>query len=252
MTNIYVDRFAQDGAEFRSSNIDLLGYDRESKTLYVEFQSGGQVYSYQGVEESTYNLLVDAPSVGSFYANHIKGNFTGESFDASHYITLRDEPVVTPPAPFKVGDRVMVKWDDPGKHYWDGPATVQYIVNDIITVRPDHLDRDGGFYKNNLTLIEDGGEQGDVKWLTGSNPITGETEVDTLLASVVEPSRWGVKWQALNAIYVGIPSTPMQPVFDALSEADALAQFEEQVAATGTILGTHIEYKILEVTHYFD
>lgn len=90
-TYLDVDLYAENGAEFYSSNLDQIGYDRESKTLYVEFQSGPEVYGYEGVEESTYNLLVTAPSVGRFYTQHIQGNYTSTKYDADHVIVVRDE-----------------------------------------------------------------------------------------------------------------------------------------------------------------
>jgi hypothetical protein len=47
--------------------------------MYISFTSGG-VYVYDGVSESTYNLLVSAPSVGRFYREHIQGKYTSTRF----------------------------------------------------------------------------------------------------------------------------------------------------------------------------
>ncbi len=58
----------------RSSNIRGIGYERETKTLEVEFHSG-DVYQYSGVPESTYQGLMQAVSKGSYLHNHIKGRY---------------------------------------------------------------------------------------------------------------------------------------------------------------------------------
>lgn len=52
-----------------SSNLKSVGYDLESNTLEIEFQSGA-VYQYYGVPPEIYEALMRAPSHGSyFYAN---------------------------------------------------------------------------------------------------------------------------------------------------------------------------------------
>lgn len=61
-----------------SSQLSKIGYTETTKTLYVEFTNGA-VYSYDNVEEETFNELRDAPSVGSFFIRKIKNgsyNFT--------------------------------------------------------------------------------------------------------------------------------------------------------------------------------
>ena len=46
-----------------SSNVDSLGYDPVSKTLYVTYKSGGE-YSYKGVPKEVFDNLRLAPSIG--------------------------------------------------------------------------------------------------------------------------------------------------------------------------------------------
>jgi hypothetical protein len=90
MSDYMVDRIAEDGEDFHSSNIDILGYDAKTETLYVEFHSSGTVYSYSGVKESTFDMLVNADSVGSFYARHIKGTYDSD-VAGEGVITLRED-----------------------------------------------------------------------------------------------------------------------------------------------------------------
>ncbi len=57
-----------------SSNISSIGYDPESRTLEIEFHSGG-VYQYFNVPESIYNALMSASSQGSYFHHYIKGQY---------------------------------------------------------------------------------------------------------------------------------------------------------------------------------
>jgi len=61
-------------APVRSSNIRSVGYDPASRTLEVEFHSGG-VYQYSGVPEITYQGFMRATSKGFYFHNHIKGQY---------------------------------------------------------------------------------------------------------------------------------------------------------------------------------
>lgn len=60
-----------------SSNVKAIGYDPESKTLRVEFLSGG-TYDYAGVPQSEFNALESAGSVGGYLAKNIKGKFPSQ------------------------------------------------------------------------------------------------------------------------------------------------------------------------------
>lgn len=205
MSEYMVDLLAEDGEDFHSSNIDILGYDRDSKTLYVEFHSSGTVYTYEGVEESTFDMLVNADSVGSFYARHIKGTYTGD-IAGEGVITLR-EPDEDPIQPDQ-------KW---------------LSVPEGET--PD-------FAQGGLIVAE--GEQDAV--LLSSEGIFA---LGTLNIPVIAPSRYLVQWTSEDFNGAG----PFKPEFQAMSEADALAQFNAQVSAT---FGTDLHVKIQAVTHYFD
>ena len=55
-----------------SSNLRSVGYDSSTKTLEIEFNSGG-VYQYYGVPPIVYQELMNAPSHGKYFHAHIKG-----------------------------------------------------------------------------------------------------------------------------------------------------------------------------------
>ena len=63
-----------------SSNIESVGYDRESETLEIEFKSGG-VYRYSNVPHTAYTNLVMAESVGKYFHQHIKGEYEYEKVE---------------------------------------------------------------------------------------------------------------------------------------------------------------------------
>ncbi|MPN57190.1 hypothetical protein SDC9_204884 [bioreactor metagenome] len=54
-----------------SSDLRSVGYDGASMTLEIEFNSGG-IYQYFNVPESIYNGLMNAPSHGKYFHQHIK------------------------------------------------------------------------------------------------------------------------------------------------------------------------------------
>jgi len=55
-----------------SSNLRSVGYDPATRTLEIEFHSGG-IYRYVGVPEAVYWGLMGAASKGSYFADFIKG-----------------------------------------------------------------------------------------------------------------------------------------------------------------------------------
>ena len=59
--------------EVESSNIGAVKY--EGNTLYVRFKTGA-VYSYDGVSEELYKQLLNAPSIGKFFAANIKNAYS--------------------------------------------------------------------------------------------------------------------------------------------------------------------------------
>lgn len=56
-----------------SSNLVSVGYDSDSLTLEVEFNSG--IYQYYDVPEYVYEELMGATSLGSYLHHNIKNTF---------------------------------------------------------------------------------------------------------------------------------------------------------------------------------
>lgn len=59
----------------KSSNLKSVGYDSGSKTLEIEFLSGG-IYQYSGVPSNIYEELMNAPSHGKYFHRNIRGKYT--------------------------------------------------------------------------------------------------------------------------------------------------------------------------------
>ncbi len=57
-----------------SSNLYSVEYNKENKTLEVEFNKGG-VYQYSNVPESVFNQLMAAPSKGSYLYHNIRDQY---------------------------------------------------------------------------------------------------------------------------------------------------------------------------------
>jgi KTSC domain len=57
-----------------SSNVEAVGYDPDSRELWVRFTSGS-TYVYSEVDERTHEELMNASSIGSYLNRAIKGNF---------------------------------------------------------------------------------------------------------------------------------------------------------------------------------
>ena len=55
-----------------SSSVDSIGYDPETRRLYVRFV-GGRGYVYYDVERSVFDALLGADSKGRFVNSEIKG-----------------------------------------------------------------------------------------------------------------------------------------------------------------------------------
>jgi len=58
----------------QSSNIRAIGYDPATRTLEIEFHSGG-IYQYFDVPESVHSGLLAAPSKGSYFNERIKDRY---------------------------------------------------------------------------------------------------------------------------------------------------------------------------------
>ncbi|CAG1769284.1 hypothetical protein BAC3_00170 [uncultured bacterium] len=57
-----------------SSNIAAIGYDSNTQTLEVEFNSGS-IYQYFDVPQTIYEALINAESVGKCFIGQIKGYY---------------------------------------------------------------------------------------------------------------------------------------------------------------------------------
>ena len=207
MSEYLVDRLAADGDDFDSTNIDLLGYDRASETLYVEFQSGPDVYAYSGVKESTFDMLVSADSVGSFYARHIKGNYDGERVGVG-VIELREDDEVDPIQPEQ-------KWLSVPEG-----ETPDFAQGGLVSAGGEIRISDEGIFASSALTVP-----------------------------VIKPTRYAVEYTVEHDGTSG----RYKPEFQAMSEADALAQFNEALNGLTTVLGWNdVKVKIVSVTHYLD
>ena len=55
----------------KSSNIDAVGHNASDRRLTVKFKNGTQ-HTYDNVSREDYDALVNAKSVGSHFAQHIR------------------------------------------------------------------------------------------------------------------------------------------------------------------------------------
>lgn len=68
-----------DRTSVSSSNIRSVGYDPATKTLEVEFHSGG-LYQYHQVPQSIYDGLMAASSHGRYLEQNVKGVYDYTKF----------------------------------------------------------------------------------------------------------------------------------------------------------------------------
>lgn len=61
--------------EVDSSDLLAVGYDADSSTLIVRFKRGNE-YEYRDVEPNIYNELLNAASVGKYFNQYIKNNYS--------------------------------------------------------------------------------------------------------------------------------------------------------------------------------
>jgi hypothetical protein len=60
--------------EVKSSNIQAIGYDKDSQTLHVKFV-GNNVYEYAAVPQELFESFSGSESKGKFFAANIRGRF---------------------------------------------------------------------------------------------------------------------------------------------------------------------------------
>jgi hypothetical protein len=58
----------------QSSNIQSVGYDETTSTLFVKYTSG--TYKYDNVDKKVYDDLLTSTSKGRFMNENIKGQYT--------------------------------------------------------------------------------------------------------------------------------------------------------------------------------
>ena len=58
-----------------STDIRAIGYDQDSQTLEVEFNTGS-VYQYTGVPISEYDSLMNADSKGKYFNSNVKNIYS--------------------------------------------------------------------------------------------------------------------------------------------------------------------------------
>jgi KTSC domain len=61
--------------QVESSNLASVGYDEATKTLEIQFHSGG-IYEYDDVEKEIYDDLMKAESKGSYFMSMIRGAYS--------------------------------------------------------------------------------------------------------------------------------------------------------------------------------
>ena len=58
-----------------SRDIAIIGYDKKTATLEITFRRGG-VYHYFDVPEVVHSALMEADSLGTFFAEQVKDRFS--------------------------------------------------------------------------------------------------------------------------------------------------------------------------------
>lgn len=58
----------------QSSNISSIGYEENSRTLEIEFNTG-KIYQYSQVSENVYKALMNAPSHGSYFNANVRSAY---------------------------------------------------------------------------------------------------------------------------------------------------------------------------------
>ena len=63
-----------------SSNVESVGYDEDSETVYIKFLNG-TLYTYKGVPKWEFENLKDAPSIGSYLHRNYKNVYPYERIE---------------------------------------------------------------------------------------------------------------------------------------------------------------------------
>lgn len=70
-----------------SSNIKSIGYDNNRQTLEIEFYSGA-LYQYFDVSEEIYQATISSESVGRYFSENIKSNYSYTSLSSASFSEL--------------------------------------------------------------------------------------------------------------------------------------------------------------------
>jgi hypothetical protein len=69
-----INEYGVEMVQVSSSNVQAVGYDDNSETLYVQFLNNS-MYTYSGVPRSEFEALRDASSVGSYLHRNIMNSY---------------------------------------------------------------------------------------------------------------------------------------------------------------------------------
>ncbi|GHA94135.1 KTSC domain-containing protein [Modicisalibacter luteus] len=61
-----------------STAIAAIGYERETRRLFIDFHDSTPTYTFCDVPEAVYRTFVKAPSVGRFYHRYIRDKYLCE------------------------------------------------------------------------------------------------------------------------------------------------------------------------------
>ena len=61
--------------EVQSSNVQAIGYDADTKRLFVQFKKSG-LYQYDNVPEVIHQSFLAAPSKGQFVWQQLRGHYS--------------------------------------------------------------------------------------------------------------------------------------------------------------------------------
>lgn len=64
-----------------SSNLKAIGYNPNTKELFVEMKNNNALYKYQDVSLETYQNFFESNSKGSFFAKEIRNKFNTTKID---------------------------------------------------------------------------------------------------------------------------------------------------------------------------
>ena len=64
-----------------SSNLAAVGYDAIENVLYVQFKGNETIYQKHGVPIESYEAMMTASSIGSYYARNIKNQYSSKPIE---------------------------------------------------------------------------------------------------------------------------------------------------------------------------